>query len=859
MFHFPTSSTRSRYFLLLPLIAVAQSALIQVARSDISSGPSKAAPKSMAQIASPNTVPAKATNVLAPIDARNLLFRGENLPVPPQQNAPWKARTDDFENNFVSATSKLFEQGLSDPRGCEYREMEIVTNNDKQESKITRTRGWVLPADKNSPSSTRFAVGWNGLVYPLLSVGGKADLQADVTTILKNNAAMRAKELTAEGRKTLYLHRSVTGENWSVDSDSLLPIKASLLLRLGESENARKLWDAYTQVLRKTDRSSRDFGRDAYLMLATDWIWARFDRMLQARTRGDDKLALIDARLLQTQHAAVEAEAAKRGYSEEVMMRRNNTINYTTGKLMPGLYLSFLEGLPRYLADVERRVKENNPPPSSLNPAVAQKATTAQLIAMLDQGKAWDFLNGGDATGVKTELVNRGDEAVEPLLRVLESDTRLTRGMFSSWLRRGPIGEDYERSPISTAEVALDILTQILRVTLADNHEIRDESKRPQTVARIRAQWDELKNLSREERWFEILGDNNAPHRQWIEAAGNIVAPVVSADPRTPYGADMAPYQYISNIPTWKAKNEKMQGESLRGKTQPSVTYLISQRMAQRELENSRYRTNNNIDGEATQFALFLSRWDSKAALPILQARMARYRTLADSAGAKSVLDNSALPTLGKLTIARVEAGDEAALIEYSKWARSVSDWRHVSYTAGAYAPLWLYPQNKEMQQLTKWLLEDPESLWPSVFNRQDENWNYHLLDLLTTRLLGVPLVRERVLRGLNDRTGIGAAIATKSDKPEQNVKVLRLDISSSTGFNSLDNDSGVLPPAAWKIPLRVCDFYAVAVVQWRSKNAEKAPQFELYRTLAERDATIQKIADFVRAYSLNSRDTSLQ
>ena len=49
-------------------------------------------------------------------------FQGEGLPRPPQQNAPWPHGADALSK----AAATLFEQGLADPRGLEYREIEIA-------------------------------------------------------------------------------------------------------------------------------------------------------------------------------------------------------------------------------------------------------------------------------------------------------------------------------------------------------------------------------------------------------------------------------------------------------------------------------------------------------------------------------------------------------------------------------------------------------------------------------------------------------------------------------------------------------------------------------------------------------------
>src|SRR5215510_8620505 len=97
-------------------------------------------------------------------------FQGEGLPTPPQQNAPWPHGADALSN----AAATLFEQGLADPRGLEYREIEIAVGSPRNGGGYPlKTHGWILP---NEGKEGLFAVAWNGLVYPVTSVGHSANL-----------------------------------------------------------------------------------------------------------------------------------------------------------------------------------------------------------------------------------------------------------------------------------------------------------------------------------------------------------------------------------------------------------------------------------------------------------------------------------------------------------------------------------------------------------------------------------------------------------------------------------------------------------------------------------------------------------
>jgi len=68
------------------------------------------------------------------------------LPEPPRQHAMWRPDAS-IPTNILSAIETMYEQGFPDPRGCEYREIEVAVSGvwDGKVS-LVKTRGWVLPA-----------------------------------------------------------------------------------------------------------------------------------------------------------------------------------------------------------------------------------------------------------------------------------------------------------------------------------------------------------------------------------------------------------------------------------------------------------------------------------------------------------------------------------------------------------------------------------------------------------------------------------------------------------------------------------------------------------------------------------------
>ena len=174
---------------------------------------------------------------------------------------------DRLSSRLIAATRTLFAQGLADPRGCEYRE--IKTCDPEADGGVATSHGWVLPTDP--ARKERFAIGWDGLVYPLLAVGPAADLRADVAEAAKGD------------QRTL--------------------LRLSLLLRLGEARLAEQYFD---QVAAGPDR---DELCDPYLLLAQEWTASLFSRAARAHQPGRRPLGMLTALLPAWE--AVEAEATE--------------------------------------------------------------------------------------------------------------------------------------------------------------------------------------------------------------------------------------------------------------------------------------------------------------------------------------------------------------------------------------------------------------------------------------------------------------------------------------------------------------------------------------------------------------------
>jgi hypothetical protein len=269
-------------------------------------------------------------------------FPALEVPLPPQQRIAWNppAEARRLPPNFVTATISLFAHGLADPRGCEYREIQMTLGNVWGGTGVITTHGWVIPG---GVGGQHFAVGWNGLVYPVLSVGKVVDLHQDILAAIEADDKARAKWAKEQPGLPFYRFRSAWPEDYSLAHLSLLPLKSSLLLRLGEVELARKVWTTWIAGMQAGTNDDSLHLKDPYLMLVTDWAWALFDRAVTAHMRADDQLALLSARALAPVQKVVEDEVERRGLQRDYYGQMES-------KRFPR-YLPFLRFLPPLLAD----------------------------------------------------------------------------------------------------------------------------------------------------------------------------------------------------------------------------------------------------------------------------------------------------------------------------------------------------------------------------------------------------------------------------------------------------------------------------------------------------------------------------
>ncbi len=749
------------------------------------------------------------------------------LPIPPRQAEPWTPPATSLPRFLVSATAALFEQGLADPRGCEYRTIQVEVGSVwGGKAGQVATSGWVLPvADGGKP---RHAITWSGLVYPLTEVGGPADLDADLLALGdaagdgRVNVAPQARQA---GRRA-FQGIGANNEGASIAVASFHPIKFCLLLRLGRADLAEAAWEVGTGLPKgpkpgdaapKLDLNSYGV---SYLSLAGDLAWYHFDRAICAHMRGDDPLALADARALDRLVRAVDARAEAMGFARPDRQAR-------PGRAAP--YIEFLDQLPGLLADQERRARERANPPAP--PRVeGREGRVEALIRDLDQvtARQWGQPGGvvlGESPIIK-DLIAEGDAAVEPLIRTLRSDDRLTRSVG--------FHRDFSRSRtiLRADRAAYTALTGILKATTfapPDPDGAEGPRSRETVAGQIRAYWEKNRAIPLVERWYRTLADDQAGAAAWLEAAGNITQP---ENVRIVPGG--GPFVVTETSPVGPGQRPPPRGEPLRKGHEPTVGALMARRV------ESIMRTPQGQSFELLdpcRMAGMLAAWDPVAGLPTLRdlTRICRERYARPTNGRDWTNQNLAV-SIARFTLARDGAGDAGAVREYADWARTTSpDWLEQNALA-VLEPFLRKPDDPDLAAAAAWLFGDPQSPWVPLIGRKGTRTSFHVAQLIASPMVEVPAFRKLLLAALDDRSPAGKAEVTAAGSVS-----VELDggFSMGRGVPREDRDA---PAVGTKVPIRMADFYA-----WQLAMLEGAPAFNPCWPESRRDEGLTAMAAFLR------------
>jgi hypothetical protein len=738
-------------------------------------------------------------------------FEGKVIPEPPSQGRPWTPPETKLPKFLVTATGILFDQGVADPRDCEYRHVEVANGS------ITKTRAFALPGRQDIPG--RFVVCWDGLVYPAVTIGDPADLDRDIKNLAAHLKETRESPDFHRFPQVLWSLPSERQGSYGAGVDDRSPIKLCMLLRLGRAELAETLFAAGTTWTPEPRARDLTDYHMSYMTLATDWAGSAFGRLITAHSRGEDVIALDTARKLAKFRDLAAAKADAMGFPRD----RSNRAGPGPA---PRFY--FLTQLDELLRDHERRAKLAPRPPipkSGGDPS----ARIAALIRDLDEIDERQMSSPGSAqpgsSPLVKELIAEGDAAVEPLLEVLESDERLTRSVSSG---RGGLFQGWVH-PVR--EAAFAALTGILKT-----HEFDDArsllgnagnpAARKILAAKMREFWQKTRTVPLVERWYKTLLDDSAGQARWLEAAGAMV------QPDRPEG-----------MPLPKPGTRPMKGEPLRAGRNPRVSDLMLRRAQDIErMGNPQSSYDQGFNG-ACQMGSIVAEWDEKASLPLLKqlsnecrARSDRWRTV--DARQNASFDRGLASSLAKFIQIRVGAGDVNALDEYASWLRTTTPKMLEYVVLDAFKPLLAHPDHPALAEASQWLFNDPKSPWvPLVPEARGERMDF-FHSLFPSPLIAVRGFREGVITALGDKTPLGTLKRDDEGAVHRRIKDL-----PTGGFSIPKPDlDGV--EVGVEYPFRTCD-----QVAWELSSLEGSPRFSLFWPEAQRDLGVAACVAYLKRF----------
>jgi hypothetical protein len=435
---------------------------------------------------------------------------------------PWDGKgAGEFKGPFAAALKELLAAGFPDPAGLAYEKIAIPTGNCwGGDTGVIETEGWLLPAEKDGAV---YAIGWNGLVYPVVRTLGPADFEKSIQSFM----AITERPDAPFGWQG--------NESAEVLPEQAFGMHGLFLTRFNQMA-------AVDFLLKQRDGVPKNLT----LAMADEWAFNLYDRAVCAHMRGDARLALASLRELEKIRPALlkllvpgEGEkphhgwtplewAAQAGNLKTECERRIN--NGTTGMLNEAEFLTGKPDVPTLIGALDR------------------------LAVRQDGQPGW--VPFGKSPIIKA-LVAADAKAVEPLLDCLENDRRLTQSVHY-W-------RDFskDRTVLGVHEAALAALEQILAAnyykTVSTGGDLTrgGDEARAKMVETIRADWLAHGKMTGMERAYRTLANDHADPDLWADAAASLFV-----------GGEKPDF------------SKPQPGEVLRDGREPSVGELLERRVA---------------------------------------------------------------------------------------------------------------------------------------------------------------------------------------------------------------------------------------------------------------------------------------
>ena len=288
-------------------------------------------------------------------------FTGDALPVvTASERDPLAVDDTSLPGDLIEAVNWLVDVGFPVPTKSEYREVQLTIGGvwSNRGSRAT-THAWVLPEVDPEADAQRFAIAWNGLVYPVKVTDGEVSLASDVDAMIRRDRESRQKRREQlEKRLTdkpnfpvesfMRRRRHALREGMSVSHEHLVLLRTSVLAALGELKLAERVWTAWSRGSTfdpDLPDNQRQTGRDLWQSVVHDWAWSQFDRAVCAHMRGDHVIAVASA-----QQTARISDVLEQNWEQLGLKRKKNHADH------PQMFLPFAHSARQLAEDEQRRI-----------------------------------------------------------------------------------------------------------------------------------------------------------------------------------------------------------------------------------------------------------------------------------------------------------------------------------------------------------------------------------------------------------------------------------------------------------------------------------------------------------------------
>lgn len=372
------------------------------------------------------------------------------------------------------ALAALFSLGLPDPKGLPYHRLILQMGGHDGTQVNVETEGWLLPGADSTP--IRFAITWNGLIYPVEELGEVLKLTPR-PSIDDGPGGMR--QAHGEAAEVLPHHRTF--------------VRYAYLSRLGFKEEADQI----------ANHKSFQRHEDLFKAAVNEWAWSSCFRAIEAFRHVNDQKALASI----SQFMAIQAKRPERGTDKPA-----NRADPLTQLTYQAKHLE---------TEIKRRLAQDSENEAAF---LASDPSMEALIDRLDEIKFIRY-HQESVNPVIDAIISKGDEAIDPLIQCLESDQRLTRHVtvWKHWAPHRHIFTVRQAAHYTLGRLLEDSTMQQSRI--AAHRDFEDDAYFADLANKVRTQWKKYGPVTEIDRNLSILKDDAASPAQWADAAEALVDP----------------------------------------------------------------------------------------------------------------------------------------------------------------------------------------------------------------------------------------------------------------------------------------------------------------------------------------------